>query len=250
MQGIIYIHRNKINGKCYVGQTIQKPDTRWLEGDGYLGKNKDDTYMQPKFARAIIKYGWDNFEHLVLSDIYTNIDDLNAAEIATIAKYDSFNNGYNATSGGSHGKLSEETKRKISKAAKGRVVSEATREKISAANKGRTPWNKDKKTPEETLAKLRGRKHSEETIRKISETKKGHEVSEETKHKIGAGNKGRKHSEESKSKMSEKLKGKTPWNKGKKGQIPWNKGKKLSEETRKKMREAAKDRKVKDYETR
>ena len=121
MTGRIYIHRNKVNGKCYVGQTVRDLQKRWGEnGNGYLGHNKDGTYMQPKFANAIIKYGWDNFEHLILSDIYTNQDELNAAEIATIAKYDSFNNGYNVLIGGSQGKRSEETGRKIGESNKGR----------------------------------------------------------------------------------------------------------------------------------
>lgn len=40
--------------------------------------------------------------------------------------------------------LSEETKRKIGEANKGKVRSEETRKKISVSSKGRTPWNKDK----------------------------------------------------------------------------------------------------------
>ena len=56
---IVYLHRNKVNNKCYVGQTCQKPEARWgLNGNGY----KDQTY----FYRAIQKYGWDNFEHIIL----------------------------------------------------------------------------------------------------------------------------------------------------------------------------------------
>ena len=219
MNGIIYIHRNKINGKCYVGQTTVSPHTRWGEnGCNYIRNYKDGKFIHPKFARAILKHGWDNFEHLILSDIYTSIEELNAAEVATIAKYDSFNDGYNATLGGD--------------------------------NFGIEPWNKGKKTPEETLAKLRGKKLSEEHKRKISEAKKGKARSEETKKKISEAKKGHVVSEEAREKISENKKGKTAWNKGKKGQIPWNKGKKPSEETRKKMSEAAKGRKVKDYETR
>ena len=41
-------------------------------------------------------------------------------------------------------KLSEETKRKIGEANRGKVRSEETRKKISVASKGRTPWNKGK----------------------------------------------------------------------------------------------------------
>ena len=108
----------------------------------------------------------------------------------------------------------------------------------------------------------RGKTHSKETKRKISEANKGKTLSEETKRKISEAKKGEKHpnygktfshSEETKRKMSEAMKGenhpmygKTPWNKGKthseeakrkmseakKGKTPWNKGKTLSEETR------------------
>ena len=56
--GIIYLHKNKVNGKCYIGQTFQKPNERWKNGKGY--------YNQPKFYNAILKYGWNNFEHIIL----------------------------------------------------------------------------------------------------------------------------------------------------------------------------------------
>lgn len=56
---IIYLHRNKINNKCYVGQTCQKPEQRW-------GRNGQNYREQPYFYRAIEKYGWDNFEHIIL----------------------------------------------------------------------------------------------------------------------------------------------------------------------------------------
>ena len=58
---LIYLHRNKINGKCYVGQTNQKPEARW----GGWGQRYSD---QEYFYRAIQKYGWDNFEHIILEE--------------------------------------------------------------------------------------------------------------------------------------------------------------------------------------
>ena len=58
---LIYLHRNKINGKCYVGQTSQKPEARW---GGWGQRYADQEY----FNRAIQKYGWDNFEHIILEE--------------------------------------------------------------------------------------------------------------------------------------------------------------------------------------
>jgi G:T-mismatch repair DNA endonuclease (very short patch repair protein) len=104
------------------------------------------------------------------------------------------------------------------------------------------------------LAK-KGEKLSEETKRKISESKKGTPAWNKGKKGQIPWNKGRKFSEESKRKMSESSKGQTAWNKGKtgiyseetkkkmsvsyfkKGMIPHNKGKKATEEEKKKMSE-------------
>ena len=88
----IYLHRNKINNKCYVGQTCQKPQDRWQNGNGY----KEQSY----FYRAIVKYGWNNFEHIILE---TNISEskVNEREIYWIKFYNSVvPNGYNLTFGG------------------------------------------------------------------------------------------------------------------------------------------------------
>ena len=92
----------------------------------------------------------------------------------------------------------------------------------------------------------RGKTHSKETKRKISEANKGKTLSEETKRKISEAKKGEKHpnygktfshSEETKRKMSEAMKGE---NHPMYGKTPWNKGKTLSEEHKRKMSEANK----------
>ncbi len=81
------------------------------------------------------------------------------------------------------------------------------------------------------MSRLKGFKHSEETRKKISNSKKGSNFSEEHKKKISIANKGRKLSEETKRKMSE-------WHKN----LPKEKhsffGKHLSEEHKKKIGEA------------
>lgn len=90
MKGIIYKITNKVNGKSYIGQTRYTLEFRWRQ---HLHK-KDNTY----FHNAIRKYGAENFSLEVLEECpYFN---LNEREIFYIAKYDSFNSGYNLTIGG------------------------------------------------------------------------------------------------------------------------------------------------------
>ena len=79
------------NGKKYIGITKTGTDKRWRNGAGYNS--------QPKIARAIAKYGWENVTHEVLA-VGLDRDKANEMEQYYIAKYDTYNNGYNATIGG------------------------------------------------------------------------------------------------------------------------------------------------------
>ena len=101
----VYAHINKINNKVYVGQTNQNPKYRW-------GKNGSG-YRQQDFYKAIQKYGWNNFEHLILK---TNLSksEANLEEQKYIVYYDSYNNGYNETTGGQNRTLSQQEKQQIS----------------------------------------------------------------------------------------------------------------------------------------
>ena len=106
VKGFVYIHINKINGKKYIGQTIQSPIKRWDCGRGYNGCSR--------FFNAIKKYGWDNFEHKVFE---CNESDLDRIESELIAQYNTTNPqyGYNLEYGGHLNKhLSNDTKQKIS----------------------------------------------------------------------------------------------------------------------------------------
>ena len=90
----VYIHRNKINGKVYIGVTRRKRvKDRWQNGNGYK--------VQVQFYNAIKKYGWTNFSHKVL---YRDLTKKEAGEIEKdlINKYDSTNPlyGYNVDKGG------------------------------------------------------------------------------------------------------------------------------------------------------
>lgn len=207
---MVYCHTNKVNDKRYVGITCRKnPNHRWVNGHGY---NKNQY-----FSRAIKKYGWDNFDHEMLAENLSE-NEAKQLEVEYIAKWNLIdrNKGYNLTVGGegiagfTH---TEETKKKISKSAKGKIVSLKTRKKLREINKG-------KKLSEENKVKLilanTGRKFSKETKKKISNALKGKThseeakekmrnriVSEEAKKKLSLLNKGKKHTEEAKRKISE-----------------------------------------------
>ena len=180
---IIYMHKNKINNKVYIGQTCQKPEKRWDGGRGYV--------TSPKFYAAIQKYGWDNFEHIIL---YTNmtLEEANLMESILIKKYNSCNDkfGYNITSGGKNFHHSEETKKKIgeanSKSLKGNKWSDEQREKMSKMFSGEgNPFY--------------GKHHTQKTKDKISKNRKGKCVGKE--HPFY----GKHHTEETLQKMSESL---------------------------------------------
>lgn len=109
----MYVHVNKINGKKYVGITSKKnPKERWLKnGKGYESC--------PAMWRAINKYGWDNFEHIIISRDLTKNEACNLEKLFIKSLHSLVNeHGYNIDHGGSNGSqgriLSEETKRKIS----------------------------------------------------------------------------------------------------------------------------------------
>lgn len=133
----VYQHKNKINGKVYIGITSQKLEQRW----GSQGCNYKSS---PHFYSAIQKYGWDNFEHNIL---FTDLTKEQAClkEQELIKEYNSMNRefGYNSTSGGDIFTMNEEIKQKISQAmirnqnGLGHPCSEEKKEKISNAQKGR-----------------------------------------------------------------------------------------------------------------
>lgn len=113
MIGYIYKVTNKINGKIYIGQTIQTVKERWYRHCGKSGISKAE--LNTHFKRAILKYGKENF--LIETIEVCNSSQLDDREKFYISYYDSYKNGYNSTTGGQNGskpfKTSEEDENQI-----------------------------------------------------------------------------------------------------------------------------------------
>lgn len=94
----IYKITNNVNGKCYIGQSINI-EQRWKDHKRAAFNLKDSSYDYPLY-RAMRKYDIKNFKFEVLEEC--NIEELNEKEIFYISKYDSYNRnkGYNQCVGG------------------------------------------------------------------------------------------------------------------------------------------------------
>jgi group I intron endonuclease len=183
----IYVIKNTINGKMYIGQTWQSLSKRFSE-------HKSVSSECVKLKNTIEKYGNDNFS-IDLIGIAYNQEDANLLEDFFITNCNSIKNGYNIKTGGSYGKHSDETKIKMSKKKIGKSFSSEHKKNISQSKLGKsnthlignTIWS--------------GRTHSVETRKKLSEMMVGNKLSDEVKRKIAISCKGKIVSEESKQKM-------------------------------------------------
>jgi group I intron endonuclease len=91
----IYKFTNKINGKIYIGQSIDiNARKRSHINDAYC-KGKDSNCP---FHQAIIKYGEDGFNFEIIEECPKEL--LNEREKYWIQYYNSYHNGYNASPGG------------------------------------------------------------------------------------------------------------------------------------------------------
>lgn len=94
----LYLVENKINGKYYIGQTVDFDFRKWTHERCY---EKDDCY----FHRAIKKYGKENFEWTILGTVYKK-ETADRLEKEFIKAFDCYKpKGYNMTKGGDGGSM-------------------------------------------------------------------------------------------------------------------------------------------------
>ena len=192
----IYVHTNKINGKVYVGLTKNGMMARWrrhLIKARYYSKVKKNSYFQS----ALLKYGADVWDHVVLEAV-TTLEEAEQAETKWTAHFKSNQRefGYNCTDGGnvSRGSLHPEVKRKISATVKLQMEDPVRRAAQSDAMK------KHWQTHDNPFL---GKQHTDESKAKMSMSLKGKFAGEKNPYY------GKKHDEETRARMSDAAKKRT-----------------------------------------
>jgi len=163
----IYKATNILNGKMYIGQTVN-PKRRFAE---HISRDYKKSNRRSRIGRAIKKYGKENFEFNILcwcpDKVYADM-----VETKLIEAHDTRNAGYNiCVGGGGTGSGVDHPKFGIKD-------SEEVRRKKSIAHQGNKNYNYGKKMPAETVAKL-------------SAVRKGRIITPEWRQKIGDANRGK-----------------------------------------------------------
>jgi len=177
----VYMHVAP-NNKRYVGITKQNPKTRWKNGYGYASS--------PHFYNAILKYGWDNIEHIIMAE-NLSLEDACIMEKQLIAEYNLTNRdfGYNECLGGEgtngyhhtdeyketlrNRHITDEQKFAISKTVKKHWQNGV----YSNRKHNQIPWNKGLTKDDPRVAKYIRKvgefHHNEESKQRMSEHHKG-----------------------------------------------------------------------------
>lgn len=124
----IYIIKNTVNDKCYIGQTKNSIEYRFKK---HISQINCKNQCSALYA-AIRKYGVDCFfiESLISGSF--SKDELNILEIDFIDKYETLSpNGYNLQTGGGSFSLSQEVRDKISNSLRGRSITWADKVSLS-----------------------------------------------------------------------------------------------------------------------
>lgn len=161
--GRIYCITHKETGRVYIGQTVSSVAQRWASH-----KSQSVCVL---LHRAIVKYGADAFsvEQIATAD---SKESLNALESHYIELFESTDRakGFNLMRGGSFGKHSDESRKKMSIAVRKAYENPEFKAKLSAAHMGK---KKSKEFCAQASFRMMGNRVSKEAKEKIAATVKG-----------------------------------------------------------------------------
>lgn len=130
---IVYKLTNRVTKMSYIGMTSRSLGARWHE---HLKRCREGARPENRLYAALAEYGSQAFDHEVLDRISSR-EEAEKLEAEYIAKFDTYENGYNCNLGGSGFLVfPEHIKRKISEAQKGKIISPESRERMSQAKIG------------------------------------------------------------------------------------------------------------------
>ncbi len=166
MTGIVYVLENKLNGKVYIGQTVNLKE-----------RMRSHSRAESPIGRAIRKYGFTNFV-VCLNEVPEEMMD--GLEKNLIRLYGSLVPcGYNLTDGGQASRHHHAlTKEKLRRLNPGRTFSPETRKKMSQSAKAKPPASMvtRQRIADANRGKpgtMAGKHHTAESKRKMSEARSG-----------------------------------------------------------------------------
>ena len=252
------------DGRCYIGSSV------WIEA---RLRNHWQALVNNKHYNGRLQRAWNEYKHfdfeIVERCARTELKEREQAWMDELQSYLSFW-GFNIERQTRNKPQSIETRHRISEGNKGRRMTIEQRIKLSEAHKGKRRTVEARRKQSESM---RGHTITDETIRKISESNlgkhhgpwsdeqrtkftaamTGHAVTEETRRKIGEANTGKKRNEEFRLRQSRLMSNKPGFRTGQicseetRTRISIAKSN-PSEETRRRMSEAARKRWARKHE--
>lgn len=157
----IYSITNIVNNKKYIGSTAKSFNSRWKK---HITNLKNGGHASHHLQNSWNKYGENNFEFKI-EEVVDSLENLLNLERDYIAKYDSYNNGYNENPDPNFSPmLNKNTQEKVSEGMKKywerlkEELSEDEYKKLCREKYGHSAWNKGIKMSEEQTKNMRVKK--------------------------------------------------------------------------------------------